>query len=549
MKLPAVLLRRWKELLAIALILGSVLAYLTIRARDVRGWDNWHFGSAQTMLTVRYWARDGMATHLFFFLPSGYYPGILFLDQPQFRFLADGTSTGQMIGNRVYYTHYPPGYIFPFGFLAMLGATDRFWFRFLAILLSMGSSVFLYAFLRRLLKGNAWAAGIGVFFYVTSTVFLGYADSLANQPLDDFFRLGILALSLYAATGVADAAKKKKLSWAIWLIYFLLCFSSYDATFLIFIWLCGLDLIQTRKLRLKTYFLWGLAPVAAFLLQIAQNLWYLGWHDMVLDFFGALKYRSTEIPIGIRYVPFGFKHLSAALSLIGYMTDLRTRFSLFVVVFLTWVVAWRFQILDRVQKEYVGVLFVAGMIFPFLMPVAGTFGYQGRLMAPFLLPLIGIGTYEIFVRCRAKQWKGLWMLVLPLSILWAAHVNATVRYLADPGQDYVSVAQYEDWTKFGAVTPKDSIILATAQSGIGGSERFFAQFYADRLIPHFADPAALAEYAPKIKAAVSSSTEIYLLIRPDQEEETRRVFAAQRIDPETVWRNERLILLRYGNRP
>jgi hypothetical protein len=138
------------------------------------------------------------------------------------------------------------------------------------------------------------------------------------------------------------------------------------------------------------------------------------------------------------------------------------------------------------------------------------------------------------------------MLLLPLVILWAVHLRATVLYLADPGQDIVSQEQYDDWVIIGEQTPANAIILASGQSGINGTERFFAQYYADRFIPHFPDIATLVEYAPKIKAAVDAQTQIYVYIRPDQEEETRRVFAAQQADLESIWRNDRVILLRYS---
>jgi hypothetical protein len=544
MNIPSLFRRHWKEFLVVGLIFATSFSYLAIRARDVRGWDGWHFGSAQTLLTVRYWARDGMYAHMFFFLPSGYFRNIRFLDQPQFRFLADGTSTGQMIGNRVYYTHYPPGYIFPFGLLAMLGAEDRFWFRLLAITFSLGSAVFLYLFIRRLFNGNVWAAAIAIGYYVSSTGFLYFADSLANQPLDDFLRFAILAISFRIATKVTDPNIKKKLDWIIWILYLVLSFSSYDATFFLFVWFCGLDFIHMRKIRIATYVFWGLAPVIAFTLQIAQNVWYLGWHEMVLDFFGALRHRSTEIPVGIQYVPFGFRHLSASLSLIGYLTDLRTRFSLIIVLFLSWVMMWRMEIIRKTQKHYLFVLLLAAVVFPFLMPVAGTFGYQGRLMAPFLLPFIGIGTYEVVARIRAKRWEGLWMLVLPLMLLWGAHVQAFYNYIVYPEPSIVTQEQYEDWTTLGDLTPTNSIILATKQAGIDGSERFFAQFYADRLILRFENPEQLAEYAPKIRQAVAPETILFTFVTPDQEEEIRRLYEGQNMSLDDVQKNTRWVLTR-----
>jgi len=188
---------------------------MAVKATYTNSWDNWgNMGSASTMLTMRYWANDGFLKHKFLFLPSGYHPEAGFLDKPELRSLL-GPATGGLIGNRLYYTHYPSGYLIPYGILAKLGFENRFYYRFYSLLLSFASVVFLFGFFYLLTNKNIWLPSIAIFYYITSTTFLGYADSLNNTPTDDFFKTLILFLSAFAIKN--NKQLKGKLKWFIWI--------------------------------------------------------------------------------------------------------------------------------------------------------------------------------------------------------------------------------------------------------------------------------------------------------------------------------------------
>ena len=53
------IVNKYKTPLITALIVLPFLIYGVVMATQESSWDNWGFGSAQTMLTVRYWERDG----------------------------------------------------------------------------------------------------------------------------------------------------------------------------------------------------------------------------------------------------------------------------------------------------------------------------------------------------------------------------------------------------------------------------------------------------------------------------------------------------------
>ena len=211
----------------------AVFFFLVVKAKKINSWDNWSFGSAQLMLTMRHWEEQGFIKNKLLLIPSGYHSKIEFLDQPEFRFLANGTKTGELIGTRLYYTHYPPGYLVPFGLLAKIGINDRFFYRFLAILLSTASIFFLFGFIYFIFNKNFWIAFISAIFYSTSANYLGYADSLANMPIDDFLKYAILFLSLYSYKSTLPNIKNK-LKYLIWSLFFILALSSYDSTFCFF---------------------------------------------------------------------------------------------------------------------------------------------------------------------------------------------------------------------------------------------------------------------------------------------------------------------------
>lgn len=272
------LLGRWPFILLI-LTLGI---YLGAKAIPENSWDGWGFASAQTLLSDKHWVKDGFIKSYFLILPQGYSKTIQYFDDQELRRHTHGLATGGLIGKRLYYTHYPSGSYIPTALLMKFGVENRFWFRFLEILFSLGALAILYWIFLKL--SNRLVAFLGVFYYGISVLFLDYADTLGNQPFDELLRFSIIALSIITLKN-----QKKYFDFLIWILYFILASSSYDSTFFIFAWLIGLDLIISRKIKWKKWVLWALAPISGFAIQILQNYLYLGWYNMILDFYGAFK--------------------------------------------------------------------------------------------------------------------------------------------------------------------------------------------------------------------------------------------------------------------
>jgi len=517
-----------KYIVLLFLIIIPVFTYLSIKAMQVDSWDDWGFGSAQIMLGVRYWARDGIVNHKFFLLPSGYNEDIKFLDQPEFQFLADGIATGELIGRRLYYAHYPSGYLISSGILAKIGFNDRYWFRMLALLLSFGAIFFIYGFIYLVTNKKHWPALIAVFYYLTSTTFLRYADSLSNQPIDDLLKWAILFFSIYAADFTSEIKLKKKLIILIWLLYFILASSSYDSTFFVFFWLCALTYYNNLKIEkpwfkqfftkvnIKKYFIWASAPILAFSLQIAQNMWYLGFKDMVLDFWGAFVFRSTETMGSANSLPFFVKSFIVALANIGYFTDLRTRFALPLFIFILFFI-YKSNIVANYKKLYYYVSFLAlgGFLIGFILPGAGVFGYQGRQLAPALLIIISIITYKIFTALKEKNINFNYLfLSLLIIIIWLAHFNACYIYVKKWPNNVVSIDAINYWRELNNITSKNTIILTLQDVEEINHGKFIPQFYADRLILFFSDIDNLLHYMNKISKSIKK-TDFLLVVHAD----------------------------------
>ena len=377
------------------ILLIFLTGYLGLKAMPEESWDDWGFGSAQTMMSSKHWVEDGFIYSKFLFLPTGYSKTVRYLDDPDLRQHAHGIRTGELIGNRLYYTHYPAGYLVPHALLMKIGFSERFWFRWLAIIFSLIGLGLMYA-LFCLISTRA-VAFLAALYYAGSTMFLGLADSLANQPVDDLFRFLILFLSILAYR-ISDIKKQKVFNALIWISYFILASSSYDSTFFVFVWLVGLDIIMMRKFLWKKWLIFASAPVAAFVLQMFQNVWYLGLHDALLDVYGSFRARANTGPgVGILE-----RHIRAIFSPLSYMTDLRARFAIPIVatVFASF---WYFKNKIYYQWPKIKILILLALsaaAYPFVLVSSGYFPYQGRQMAPFVSLLVASATVLVFLALK-----------------------------------------------------------------------------------------------------------------------------------------------------
>src|SRR3989344_2292172 len=126
----------------------------------------------------------------------------------------------------------------------------------------------------------------------------------------------------------------------MWVLFLFLVFTSIDSILFLFLWLGALHVWITRKFSWREWLYWAMAPVAAFGLQVMQNTWYLGWRDMLLDFYGVFFVRSGEAPAALRALPPVIKNIFASLSTLGYSTDMQTKFILPLLLLVAYVL-WK----------------------------------------------------------------------------------------------------------------------------------------------------------------------------------------------------------------
>ncbi len=411
-----------------------LVVYLGTKALREDAWDGWAVGSAQIAMSTKHWVEDGFVYSKFLLLPIGYSKTVRYLDEPEMRHHARGTITGEIIGRRLYYTHYPPGYLIPYALLATFGFEERHWLTLLALVFSLGGLTLMYILF--CLISNKTLAFLATLYYGASTMFLDYAGTLSNQSFDDLLRFLILVLSVLAVRQVSGSKKYRIYNVLLWVFYFILAISSYDSTFFIFVWLVGLDIITFRKFLWKRWLFWASAPVAAFLLQMAQNAWYLGFHDMLLDAYGSFKFRAGTGPGSNIFT----RHIRAIFSPLTHLTDFRARFAIPLVsaVFLLF---WKFR--NTVSsyewpKIKILVLFaLAGFAYPFIFTSSGYFPYQGRQMAPFVGLLIACSMIVIFKNIKKETIKKPSVVILLVVFfaltagLWFSQGARTYAYVKD----------------------------------------------------------------------------------------------------------------------
>lgn len=406
---------------AIIILIFIIGAYLVIKAVPENSWDGWGFGSAQTLLSARQWAKEGILKNYFLSIPQGYSKTVRYFDDPELRQHANGLATGGLIGKRLYYTHYPSGYVLPIALLMKLGVEQRFWFRFLEIFFSLVSLIILYWIF--FMISNRLIAFLGVLYYGISILFLSYADSIVNQPLDELLRFAIIFLSVIVLKN-----QKEYFNFLIWILYFILAFSSYDSTFFIFAWLVGLDLIVLRKIEWRKWLFWATAPILAFALQILQNTLYLGWHDMLLDFFGAFK---AEI-VGSRK-NFLISHFNRLTDPFDWFFGVKWYFG--ILVSIIGIAAAKF--IKKYSEDTLDIKFLYLGFFAFLFNFLffpSLFFFQARIVSVFGSLLIGILTVltvKMLIKKNIKlNFKILFLIILTLTLsLWLIQVKRTYVYI------------------------------------------------------------------------------------------------------------------------
>lgn len=379
---------------AVAVLLLTLLVALAVRADDEYRWSDWGFGDAQTMLSLRQWEEGGWIHNYLLFKPQGYAPVIDLLDDPELRQHAHGTCPGSSprIGPRLLYTHYPAGYLVPYAVLFKVGLDSLFSVRMLSILMSVGALALMYAVFARITSPRV--SFLAVLFYSLAPAFLGYADSIANQPVDDLLRFGFM-LAVVLSTRAESELLRKRWAIAAWVAEFCLSLVSFDSVFFLFTWLIGWDLLERRGFRWKTYFLYGMAPTLAHGLQFLQNVWYLGWGDAFIDIKDAflLKHGADQ---GYNT---GQGRLATILTSVVIVFDGILRPGLLLAGLLLLYAFYR-VLPGRGDRELpslglLGVLFLSGLSFILVLPHAARMPYEARQMLPLVALLVSGLTWSL----------------------------------------------------------------------------------------------------------------------------------------------------------
>jgi hypothetical protein len=374
--------RIWRT--AVLILISALFLFLANRANDKYRWSDWSFGDVQTMLSLKQWHEDGWIHNYLLFKPQGYSPVVDLLDEPGLRQHAHGISPGSSprIGPRLWYTHYPSGYLIPFSILYDLGWDSLFGLRLFSIVLSLIALGLMYLTFERITSPRV--AFVAILFYGLSPPFLGYSDSLANQPLDDLLRFGFMYAVLMASQD-SDLRGEQRWLIAAWAMEFVLSLSSFDSVLFVYAWLIGWDLFVKKQFTLKRYVIFGLAPLSALGIQVLQNSWYLGFSDAITDLTDTFfVYHTTNTDQGkiLAHIDLVYKLFSKCFNWGGVLIP----------------AAWGALYFGRrntvtnaddlPSTKLLSLLLVCGLLFPLVLPQAGAMSYESRQLIPFICLLV-----------------------------------------------------------------------------------------------------------------------------------------------------------------
>jgi hypothetical protein len=391
--------KRW--CIALSIFLICLTLFLSIRASDKYRWSDWGFGDAQSMLSLKHWEEGGWIFNKFLFVPQGYATAVYLFDEPALRQHAHGINPGvsKTVGPTLRYTHYPSGYLVPYAILFRIGLDDMFHVRMLSILFSIVALILMYILFSRIASHGV--AFIAVVFYGLSPSFLGYADTIANQPIDDLLRFAFM-LTVVLSTRTESMRQRKKWMVSAWIFEFMLSLSSFDSVFFIYFWLIAWYAIDGKGFRWKTYLIYALAPISAHSLQFLQNVWYLGFTGAVVDIKDTFILKSGADSV--------YNILSSGMAGRG-TTILDTVDILFqnlyspnvlIIVMAVFYIIYSFLLKSREERSLPTLrlligLFLCGSIIIIILPHAARMSYEARQMMPFVSLLVG-GVVWSFVK-------------------------------------------------------------------------------------------------------------------------------------------------------
>ncbi|MBI4691782.1 MAG: glycosyltransferase family 39 protein [Nitrospirae bacterium] len=383
---------KWQT--ATTIFLACLFLLLSIRASDEFRWSDWGFGDAQSMLSLRHWEEEGWFSNYFLFIPQGYARAVRLFDEPGLRQHAHGTCPGSSprVGPKLWYTHYPAGYLIPYAILFRIGLDDAFHARMLSLIFSICALILMYVLFSKI-AGHG-ASFIAVLFYGLSPPFLGFADTIANQPIDDLLRFAFM-LAVVFSTRATSPDQRKRWMISAWVFEFMLSSVSFDSVFFIYVWLVAWDIMERRGFRWKTYLIYGMAPLTAHTLQFLQNVWYLGLDDTIIDIKDAfLLKNAADVTYNV-----GQDRLSIIRGTVPILFNNLYTPAIFIVILGGLYTIYTWFLKDRGSKELpslrlLAVLFLCGIAFALILPHGARMPYEARQMLPFVALLAGGVTWS-----------------------------------------------------------------------------------------------------------------------------------------------------------
>lgn len=437
----------------IVLLLSTQLL-LGWRIATTGQWSAWINGDVQSVLTLRYWSRDGFfKPHAFLLITQGYTPFIRLFDGTDLDDHALSSwyvKDGHLV-RRIYYNHFPNFNLVPMALVAAVAGSEHlFLFQAVQMAQSAIGVAFLYAFLYLLFRSRI-AAGIAAGSYLFSDLYVDWAHA-TNIAVDDFFKYQLLFFSVLEKTAERNA--RRLVTAAMWLAYFLMCLTTLESIVFGYVWIVGYDLIEKRRIRWKRWFGFGMAAVLARAVQALQSLAAFGWDDMMADWFG--RWNTMANQDGKASILEHFLSVSREVRyLIGFGWDKHRiiELHLLVIVFVAFT-GFGLLLLARHERARVGswwnakalipaLLFVAGCAFGFIFPGASWMRYEGRQFMPFFASLIAylIVEWPALKGTSLKKWAVIFIAVPIVGVLGRQMYLSTVTLLR--GTPTYSFGKYE----------------------------------------------------------------------------------------------------------
>lgn len=421
--------------LPFVILIVVLSGYLVVRALPE---NHLEYTSTDTLLSARWWARDGFSKHYFLQLPSGYGKIAHYFEEPELNEHVKGSIYGSVGQYKLYAVHLPSMAVVPVAFLMKMGIKKIFPLRLPSIIASIFSLVFLYAFIKKLFF-NDYIAFIAVAYFGISPIFIKWADSTEYTPLGDFWSFLILLLSVCAFQYFNDNQEpfKTKKAYlylsAIWIGQLFLVLSSYHAIFFTFAWLLGVTVFyiyKNRSIKYKILLLlllalfWASAPILGFALRLIQSAVYMGWHNTWLDIYSAIAAggNSTRLDFVTRFEgiikPFfsmtGLLNIYAVLAPLGLskLKNIIIGARISPLYFFSFLAIFGAVVITKLAKIanykipspiFVILLAVAPLVETSFLPFTGYRDYVGRLAAPFIGIIIGVFSWMLFLAFKKKS--------------------------------------------------------------------------------------------------------------------------------------------------